>query len=65
MPKTKKLITVPEQNEHYKGTEFKRWDSFLASYLKDYPDRKVNYLKDYPDRKVNPSANNNQKRKKK
>ena len=54
MTKTKKLITVPEQNEHYKGTEFKRWDSFLASYLKDYPDRKVN-----------PSANNNQKRKKK
>lgn len=54
MPKTKKLITVPEQNEHFKGTEFKRWDSFLASYLKDYPDHKVN-----------PSANNKQKRKKK
>ena len=54
MPKTKKLITVPEQNEHYKGTEFKRWDSFLASYLKDNPDRKVNS-----------SANNKKKKKKK
>ena len=41
MPKTKKLITVPEQNEHFKGTEFKRWDSFLASYLKDYPEMKL------------------------
>ena len=54
MPKKTNLITVPQQNEHYKGTEFKRWDSFLASYLKDNPDRKVNS-----------SANNNQKRKKK
>lgn len=54
MPKTTKLITVPEQNEHYKGTEFKRWDSVLASYLKDYPDRKVN-----------PSANRKNKGKRK
>lgn len=41
MPKTKKLITVPEQNEHYKGTEFKRWDSLLATFNAIHPDRKV------------------------
>ena len=54
MPKTTKLITVPEQNEHFKGTEFKRWDSLLASYLKDYPDRKVK-----------PPANSKNRRKRK
>ena len=54
MPKTTKLITVPEQNEHFKGTEFKRWDSLLATF---------NAI--HPDRKVKPSANNNPKRKKK
>lgn len=54
MPKTTKLITVPEQNEHFKGAEFKRWDSMLARFLQDRPDREVK-----------PSANKKNKGKRK
>ena len=41
MPKKTNLITVPIQNEHYKGTDFKRWGSFVANFIKDHRDRKV------------------------
>lgn len=42
MPKKTNLITVPEQNKHYKGSEFKRWDSLVTRFLKDHPDYGVN-----------------------
>lgn len=54
MPKKTKLITVPQINNDYKGLTFNRWDSFVA-----------NFIKDHPDRKDTPTANNKQKRKKK
>ncbi len=41
MPKKTKLITVPEKNEGYRGTDFKRWDSMLARFVQNNPDCKV------------------------
>jgi len=54
LPKKTKLITVPEKNEGYRGTDFKRWDLMITRFLQDHPDRKDS-----------PPANSKQKRKKK
>lgn len=54
MPKKTKLIEVPQSNNDYKGLSFDRWDSMLARFLQDRPDREVK-----------PSANKKNKGKRK
>jgi len=54
LPKKTKLITVPEKNDKYRGTDFKRWDSMLARFVQNNPDRKVK-----------PPANSKNRRKRK
>lgn len=55
MPKTTKLITVPQQNEQYIGKEFKRWNTFVARFLNDRKDQKV---KPSANKKIKEKENN-------
>ena len=52
MIETTKQTTVPEKNEQFKGSVFKRWDAFVAKFFQEHPEYKA---KD--------TANNKQKRK--
>ena len=41
MPKKTNLITVPVKNKQFKGSVFKRWDTFVANFFEDHPEYKV------------------------
>lgn len=51
MPKKTNLVTIPEQNKHYKGSAFIRWDALVANFFEDHPEYKAEV-----------TANNKQKR---
>ena len=41
MIETTKQITVSEKNEQFKGSVFKRWDTFVAKFFQDHPEYKA------------------------
>ena len=47
----KPVITVPDNNKNFKGAGFKRWDAFVANYLAEHPERKLNPPADSKKRK--------------